>query len=398
MKEESTYPACTPQGCYRRAYKLVATLSFAALVASACSSSLGSYRCESNSDCVLEGESGGICEANEFCSFVDTECPEGQRYGKGSAELSGECVRSADIDAGSVVRFDAQIADAAAQSTPDAQAVPCVPAILTLTQPGTTVHSMPDGCSTLTISAYGAGGGGADRSLSADSGSGGGGASGLQIGTSISTPPLLVAGGGGGGGTDDAIEPAPGLGGGGGGGGYATAVFTLSPGTVLNIAVGGGGKTNDDVEAQVGGDGGAPGGGAGGDGIGDDGSPPTTPWGGGGGGGDDASGGSSIYGGGGGSEEDFSGGDSTYGGAGAAAQSVPSCGVSQFGGACDGVAGGGGGFFIAATATQSMGELGNPGSVESGGGAGMSGPGEGGDGGTNAVDGNDGMVVLSFSE
>jgi hypothetical protein len=46
------------------------------------------YRCETNDQC----NSGGVCEANNYCSFSDTDCAGGRRYGDLSGTFSGKCV------------------------------------------------------------------------------------------------------------------------------------------------------------------------------------------------------------------------------------------------------------------------------------------------------------------
>lgn len=372
-----------------------AILGCAVLFVGGCNSSLGNYECQDNSDCTSEGQSGGICEANAFCSFADSECSEGgQRYGKGSGALSGQCVRADGVDAG--VRNDASpgtdaaISDAAIGSDAGNS---CLAGDVIMSAPGTFSYTVPEGCTTLSIQAFGAGGGGAKASLDRDSGAGGGAGSGVQLSATASDV-LIAAGGGGGGSTDDGIVPA--VGGGGGGGGYASAVFTVLPGTKLTIVVGQGGRTNELSPIKVGANGGDPGGGPGGDH--NDGMPPTTPWGGGGGAGDNGDGGPSIFGGGGGTDEDGTGGGSTYGGAGSGGQTFPACGQTTFGGPCVDEAGGGGGFFVAPAGSNAMGTLGDPGSNGAGGDAAEAGPGEGGDGGEFGEAGADGRVMIQLSE
>lgn len=46
------------------------------------------YRCETNDQC----NSGGVCEANNYCSFSDSDCAGGRRYGDLSGTFSGKCV------------------------------------------------------------------------------------------------------------------------------------------------------------------------------------------------------------------------------------------------------------------------------------------------------------------
>lgn len=54
------------------------------------------FRCSNNDTC-----SGGVCESNGYCSFADTECPSGRRYGELSGENANQCVGSTtSLDAG----------------------------------------------------------------------------------------------------------------------------------------------------------------------------------------------------------------------------------------------------------------------------------------------------------
>lgn len=46
------------------------------------------YKCETNDQC----SGGGVCEANGYCSFNDSECTAGRRYGDLSGTFSGKCV------------------------------------------------------------------------------------------------------------------------------------------------------------------------------------------------------------------------------------------------------------------------------------------------------------------
>jgi hypothetical protein len=64
-------------------------------VAAACQG--GSYFvCNDDGDCAGQG-SEGVCEPLGACSFPDTECPSGQRYGESSQpSLAGECVAAGE--------------------------------------------------------------------------------------------------------------------------------------------------------------------------------------------------------------------------------------------------------------------------------------------------------------
>src|SRR5439155_5409516 len=52
------------------------------------------YTCTGSSACLLEGQQG-VCEPSGFCSFPDTMCPSGKRYGDfATSDLAGQCVAS----------------------------------------------------------------------------------------------------------------------------------------------------------------------------------------------------------------------------------------------------------------------------------------------------------------
>lgn len=80
-------------------------LQLAALVGASaalgCSTPLDDFVCSEASDCVSSGEVG-VCETNGFCSFSDSACPTGRRYGSASGAESNQCVGSlgdAGVDA-----------------------------------------------------------------------------------------------------------------------------------------------------------------------------------------------------------------------------------------------------------------------------------------------------------
>jgi cysteine-rich repeat protein len=53
-----------------------------------CVTPASSFVCGSDADC-----SGGRCEPDtNFCSFLDTDCTSGHRYGDAAGSLSGQCV------------------------------------------------------------------------------------------------------------------------------------------------------------------------------------------------------------------------------------------------------------------------------------------------------------------
>lgn len=89
----------------------------------------GSFVCADNAECTEGG--GGRCEANGACSFADSECASGQRYGDSAGSLAGACVgdEPISIDA-STIDADPDQPDAdpsvpdAAPGTPDATPMP----------------------------------------------------------------------------------------------------------------------------------------------------------------------------------------------------------------------------------------------------------------------------------
>ena len=112
-----------------------------------CSSTLQTFTCERNADCVSEGEVGGRCESSRVCSFSDPTCGEnGQRFGNHSGEVSNQCVDGdvglpdassvePDVDAGDDTPPDASPAELDADiivSGPDAGDPTCVNLTLTV--------------------------------------------------------------------------------------------------------------------------------------------------------------------------------------------------------------------------------------------------------------------------
>jgi hypothetical protein len=61
-------------------------LALAALALCGCLRST-QFTCELDSDC-----GGGSCEPTGFCSFIDSACASGSRYGELSGSLSNQCV------------------------------------------------------------------------------------------------------------------------------------------------------------------------------------------------------------------------------------------------------------------------------------------------------------------
>ena len=79
-------------------------------LAGACRAS-GVFSCDRDDQCRLGG-STGRCEVSGYCSFADGRCASGSRYDEYSGEgLAGECVASADVDAGGDGAADAPAID-----------------------------------------------------------------------------------------------------------------------------------------------------------------------------------------------------------------------------------------------------------------------------------------------
>jgi len=92
-------------------WKLLA-LALLALVAGCLRSS--QFACTTNEDCA----SGGTCEAVGFCSFADSTCAGGSRFGEFSGQYAGKCVGDTGLP-------DAGI-DAPPDAPPDAFVCPAV--------------------------------------------------------------------------------------------------------------------------------------------------------------------------------------------------------------------------------------------------------------------------------
>lgn len=60
----------------------------------------GSFRCTDDTQCVFSGLQGQ-CQANQYCTFPDDDCPSGQRYGDDVGNgLAGMCLQSGDETTG----------------------------------------------------------------------------------------------------------------------------------------------------------------------------------------------------------------------------------------------------------------------------------------------------------
>ncbi len=65
-------------------------LAFAALTGSGCLRDIRDivFHCDSEHQC----GAGGTCEPTGLCSFPDSACPAGRRYGSLAGDLAGQCV------------------------------------------------------------------------------------------------------------------------------------------------------------------------------------------------------------------------------------------------------------------------------------------------------------------
>jgi len=50
------------------------------------------FKCATSADCTGAGGAAGTCETTGYCSFADTECADGRRYGSFSGSYSNQCV------------------------------------------------------------------------------------------------------------------------------------------------------------------------------------------------------------------------------------------------------------------------------------------------------------------
>lgn len=76
---------------------LLAALGVALGVAGACAKS--AFECTDDPSCE-DGDLAGVCEAEGYCSFPDTVCPSGRRFGElAEGPLAGKCVEGDDTGA-----------------------------------------------------------------------------------------------------------------------------------------------------------------------------------------------------------------------------------------------------------------------------------------------------------
>lgn len=57
------------------------------------------FKCMTDADCTA---SGAVCEVTHYCSFTDTECAMGRRYGEFSGSYSNQCVGEMSMNDGGV--------------------------------------------------------------------------------------------------------------------------------------------------------------------------------------------------------------------------------------------------------------------------------------------------------
>lgn len=94
-----------------------------ALAASAGCIKPAAFECETDTQCE-HGGVAGTCEPTGACSFPDTSCTSGRRYGSLSGPYSDQCVAaSSELDAG-LGDGPASIVDASPDAPPDAMSCP----------------------------------------------------------------------------------------------------------------------------------------------------------------------------------------------------------------------------------------------------------------------------------
>jgi hypothetical protein len=76
-----------------------------------------SFTCDTSGDCA-----GGTCEAVGFCSFADSSCASGSRFGQLSGSFANQCVGGDPTGDGGV---DAALSDGGADAAIDAPPQPC---------------------------------------------------------------------------------------------------------------------------------------------------------------------------------------------------------------------------------------------------------------------------------
>jgi len=71
-------------------------LAAALVSASACNQVTSDFACAVDGDCTLESGADGHCEPNQRCSYADTECASGYRYGDFAGSFSDQCATTDD--------------------------------------------------------------------------------------------------------------------------------------------------------------------------------------------------------------------------------------------------------------------------------------------------------------
>src|SRR5688500_19483060 len=79
-----------PSSVWRRATELGLTLALACALP-ACTS-VEPFRCDVDAECAGTGGEAGRCEPDGFCSFPDSSCDGGHRYGTHSGDVADDCV------------------------------------------------------------------------------------------------------------------------------------------------------------------------------------------------------------------------------------------------------------------------------------------------------------------
>jgi hypothetical protein len=73
-------------------WRLLGTIAAGMIGVSLPGCEVGEFTCQSDVQCVGAGASPGVCQPDGYCSFPDTDCPTGQRYGEHSGPGAGQCV------------------------------------------------------------------------------------------------------------------------------------------------------------------------------------------------------------------------------------------------------------------------------------------------------------------
>lgn len=63
---------------------------FALMAGGASCNPVSDFQCSTDEDCIGEG-AGGVCEANNFCTFPDESCDAGKRWHDRASSLAGMC-------------------------------------------------------------------------------------------------------------------------------------------------------------------------------------------------------------------------------------------------------------------------------------------------------------------